>query len=1081
MTNDNLGNQHFAQDQCEQNNVSGGQQTIDRRNVQVSINFIMLADGRSGHYKQDFPVVGDRLDSSATFKWLEIQLRRYRFKHQERHDEALSQIVSGTGQWILNTNEVKMWHDGSHKNRHLLMSGFSPELESRSESSPFGDNSIPPRDYISLFIEQCAMFKTVYVVIDALDVYLRHRCDKTQQTIYECFPKLSENVRVLFSSRDGALANRLGVHSRFHIEPREADIEVYVKNRVQGISHLENLHENEKKAFTDEIINQTRKSQMFLLAKLHLNRLEMDTALRTPKEMLNRLAINKNDLTQAFKPSFDRIMGSKPSDRSLARHILAWVIYSKQNLTRNLLLEALKISQSRNTDHEDWHLDTDSLLHVCCGLVILDPEKETFRLIHDSIGQCKSMAQLRLIQLEAEIARVCLESLLSGNIDNCSGLLLSYSASFWALHLRSVGDGIDKNLYSLTKRFLLSTSKITRALGRVPMVNPEFDIENITGLHAASFFDISDWIVHLGKDDIYVDKISADGKTALHWAVAYGRRDAVIELLALNADPNIRDSSNETPLHKLPRGSTEICLDIARDLIRRGADVTEQSKGQSPLSLAIKYGPTPLARLFIESQKDVNKEISSGWTSLRELFHHGCHIGTWLRGQGGGSGQSRRRDEVKKHLLDLLDLLLKRGARLNQKQPGEWLPLPAAVRLGSASIVEKLLNHQPDPADSNLRDPQSGETPLRIALVYKRWKIARLLLQHGSNTNEENEDGWKPLIHLCEKNDQELVQAVIEKGARLDDINSKGLSALSYAVKNNNKDITWLLTTKGADVNIPGPKSKQNIERALQHDDYSIAWLLCEHGAAIEGRDEKGMTLLHRASRKGNLRQVQFLMDRGLTLSTGDEDGRTPLHHAVDGGSEKVVHLLASRNTGPRILDKPDHNGTTALMLATLRMNFPMVRTLLRHGASCEVKDHKGMAPIHSAAQLGWLEGLKTFIQQVKEVNMTDNMGNTAVHHAVYGGKVDAIRHLADKKASLEVLNTSGCSPLMAAVLQDSPDIVWALLQVGANVHRIGKNGCSAIDFASYRGTSRSMNIFQEVLDLRWSPNDSNGSWKARG
>ncbi|KAI6762424.1 hypothetical protein HG530_008404 [Fusarium avenaceum] len=624
--------------------------------------------------------------------------------------------------------------------------------------------------------------------------------------------------------------------------------------------------------------------------------------------------------------------------------------------------------------------------------------------------------------------------------------------------------------------FLLNTAKVTRALGLVPITDPGCEIENITGLHAAAFFDLSDWIRHLGKYDIYIDEVSADGKTALHWAVAYGRRDSVVELLALGAKPNIQDASNETPLHKLPRGSTDKCLDIARVLINHEADVTLQSKGQSPLSLAIQYGPTSLARLFIESQKDVNTEISSGWTSFRELFYHGYHIGTWLRDQGEGSGQSRRGHEVKKHIHGLLDLLLERGVRLNEPTTDGWLPLPAAVRSGSASIVEKLLNHQPNPADSNLRDGQSGQTPLRSAITYNRQKEARLLLQHGSDVNEINEDGWKPLIHLCEWEDHELARTVIEKGARLDEIDSKGLSALSYAVKNNNKDITWLLTTKGANVNIPGLKSMQNIEQALEHNDYSIAWLLCEHGAAVEGRDEKGMALLHRASRKGNLRQVQFLMDRGLTLSTGDEDGQTPLHHAVEGGSEKIVQLLASRNTGTKILDKPDHNGTTALMLATLKMNFPMVRALLRHGASCEVKDHKGMAPIHFAAQLGWIEGLRILTQQVEDINMSDNMGNTAVHRAVYGDRIDVIRYLANEKASLEILNNSGCSPLMAAVLQDNSDVVWALLQAGANVYRKGKNGCSAIDFASYRGTSKSMKIFQTVLKLPWSQNGNDGS-----
>ncbi|KAJ4135234.1 hypothetical protein NW768_004855 [Fusarium equiseti] len=801
----------------------------------------------------------------------------------------------------------------------------------------------------------------------------------------------------------------------------------------------------------------------------------MDTSLRTLDDMLNGgLVTDNNDMAQALKPSFDGIMDSKPPDQSLARHILTWVVYSKQDLTRNLLLEALDISRGHNNDHGEWHLDTDSLLYVCCGLVVLDPEKETFRLIHDSIGECESMAKLGLSQLEAEIARVCLKSLLSETSDNYSGSLLSYSASFWALHLRSVGGGIGRHLHDLTKEFLLSPPKITRALSLVPMINPECEIENINGLHAAAFFDLPDWIRHLEKS-IYIDQVSADGKTALHWAVAYGRRDPVIQLLALRAEPNKQDYSKEAPLHKIARASTEICLDIARDLIERGADVTKRSKGQSPLSLAIQYGPTSLARLYIESQRDVNKEISSGWTSLRELFYHGYEIGKWLEVQGEGSRHSRRGGEVKKHIHSLLDLLLERGAKLNEETSDKWLPLPAAVRLGSASIVEKLLRHQPNSADSNLRDPSDGETPLRIALTYIRRKEARLLLQHGSDVNEDNKDGWKPLIHLCQVNDQELVQAVIEKGARLDDVDGKGLSALSYAIKNNNKDISWLLMTKGADVNIPGPKSRHNIERALEHDDYSVAWLLCEHGAAIERQDEKGMTLLHRASRNRNLRQVQFLMERGLTLSTVDKDGQTPLHHAVKGGSEKVVHLLASRNTGSKILDKPDNNGSTALMLATLSMNLSMVPTLLRHGASCEVKDHNGMAPIHSAAHLGWLEGLRVFIQQVKDVNMTDNTGNTAVHHAVYGGKVNTIRYLASEKASLEVLNNDGCSPLMAAVLQDSPDIVWALLKAGANIHRIGKNGCSAIDFASYRGSSRSMKIFQTVLQPLWSQNDSNG------
>ncbi|VZI15851.1 unnamed protein product [Fusarium fujikuroi] len=935
---------------------------------------------------------------------------------------------------------------------------IAPELHSRFCQSWLGD-FIYPTAYASLFYQQASMFKTVYVVIDAL-----HLCDEycdggTTQTILETFSELPENVRLLFTCNNSPQAKGFGAQQKIQVKPNPADVEAYVRRRVSLSTKLQHL---EIESLLNTIIDHTQESEMFIVAKMHLDRLEACRSLASSRNMPN-LSLN---LSEIFENSCQQIKRSAPADISLAKHVFTWVVYARDDITMDHVLQSFAISTRMDRQDRKLYLNLEYLLRVCDNLVTMDDEKNTLRLVHESVRECILRNGLLAEQPDSVIARTCLECLMSEDTDDVSNCLLFYSATFWASHLQSVIIQDCKELEDLAMTFLCSAAQLEKMSNTIRENDHGRTVDGMTGLHAAAYFDLPQLVHGLVNNGIPVNSSDSGDETALHWAVSYGKLNVVKQLLKKShADPNVGDKRKETPLHKLNMGPLGTQFEIAKALINGGAEVTiKNNQNFSPVSTAIQFGPTSIASLFISSQKDVNTEFEQGWTFLRAVFYYGHGVAESVDQDKKSPGSMARHRAVKRHLDCLVDLLLDKGVKLDQPTTNGWLPVIHASRNGSVLMLRKLLEYQPNSDLVNKTKTAKGKSPLRCALKYERWSTAQILVHHGANVNEVNNDGWSPLIHVTKRNQYEMVQFLIQKGALVNSTDNHGLSALSHAVNNGNKDITWLLIMNGALVNIPARNSLSNIEKALQDQDLSIAWLLCVHHADLEQTDDQGMTLLHRASREGNLRNVTFLLDRGMTIGTADHEGLTPLHHAVLRQSREVVELIASRNTGSRFLDRPDKNGCTALILATRKVNIALVQILLRHGSSCEIKDRKGMTAIHHAASLGFREALQILLPKVKDINLADKMGNTAIHHGVLGGKANIVRFLAERKADLEVLNVEGCSALILAVLKDNPETVRELVRVGANIYTEGRNGCSAMDFAEHQGNYKSRRVLIEAI-----------------
>jgi len=80
-----------------------------------------------------------------------------------------------------------------------------------------------------------------------------------------------------------------------------------------------------------------------------------------------------------------------------------------------------------------------------------------------------------------------------------------------------------------------------------------------------------------------------------------------------------------------------------------------------------------------------------------------------------------------------------------------------------------------------------------------------------------------------------------------------------------------------------------------------------------------------------NIEAVKWLLDNGVSPSSKDEDGDTMLQLALwNGNSEGIAELLIERGA-----DVDDHNtdGHTALDIAIMELNLPIIELLLKSGA----------------------------------------------------------------------------------------------------------------------------------------------------
>ncbi len=246
--------------------------------------------------------------------------------------------------------------------------------------------------------------------------------------------------------------------------------------------------------------------------------------------------------------------------------------------------------------------------------------------------------------------------------------------------------------------------------------------------------------------------------------------------------------------------------------------------------------------------------------------------------------------------------------------------------------VQSLLSQR---TDVNAK-ADDGSTALLWAAHWNDVAVAESLVRAGADPNAANEFGMTPLSRACTNGSARLVEVLLDAGARPDTAIATGETPLMTCASSGAGAAVRMLLARGATVNAAEPSQRQTAlmwAAAERHAD--VVGLLVEAGADPRARTKKGFSALHFAAREGDIESVRRLLAAGVDVNIRS------LPEPPEKGSPERGRGAAYQSTLSE--------GSTPLLVATVRGQVPVAMYLLDHGADPNAGD-AGFTALHWAA-----------------------------------------------------------------------------------------------------------------------------------
>ncbi|KAK4474487.1 hypothetical protein MN116_001637 [Schistosoma mekongi] len=310
--------------------------------------------------------------------------------------------------------------------------------------------------------------------------------------------------------------------------------------------------------------------------------------------------------------------------------------------------------------------------------------------------------------------------------------------------------------------------------------------------------------------------------------------------------------------------------------------------------------------------------------------------------------------------VDLVRLLLERGADKEHRDKKSHTPLHTAVCANQRPVVALLLDYG---ADVEAQVDRTKDTALSIACSHGKLEIVEELLNRGANKEHRNISDYTPLSLAASGGYVEVIQLLLRHGA---EINSRtgsklGISPLMLASMNGHTAAVRLLLEHGSDIN-----------------------------AHIETNRNTALTL---ACFQGRYEVVQLLVERKANIEHRAKTGLTPLMEAASGDYVEVGRILLDHGADVNASPVPSSRDT-ALTIAADKGNVKFVNLLLEKGAVVEARNKKGATPLWLASNGGHLEVVQSLIQYSADVNSQDNRKVSCLMAAFRKGHINVVRLL---------------------------------------------------------------------------------------
>jgi ankyrin repeat protein len=252
----------------------------------------------------------------------------------------------------------------------------------------------------------------------------------------------------------------------------------------------------------------------------------------------------------------------------------------------------------------------------------------------------------------------------------------------------------------------------------------------------------------------------SDGTPALMSAALHGGADCVKLLLDRGANPNAGNAAGATALMWAIPDIAKVKL-----LLQRGADVNAQSANlqRTPLLVAASYpGSVELLKLLLGRGANLHAKDRGGMHALgRAVVSADVSVVRFLVESGidpNEDGYGQQARLYARHYLPSIEYLQSKGLKIYADV------LPAAAHWHSSQLLEKWIAMG---ANVNARSAPYQRTALMTAAASEQSTAAtlKLLLEKGADPNAEDSEGERPLDWAMYRADQGRIDVLRQFGA----------------------------------------------------------------------------------------------------------------------------------------------------------------------------------------------------------------------------------------------------------------------------------------------------------------------------
>ena len=801
-----------------------------------------------------------------------------------------------------------------------------------------------------------ATASTCYLIIDALDETegIKQRGDLL--ALVDVMRSASEQLK-LFATARPHLAN---IESRFanpivvQVTAQEADLRIYLSGMIDAHPDADHVMDP---ALKQEVLDRLCENAngMFLLPSLHIRDILDQPTRGDIRRSLQNLS---TDLTTVFSSTVDRIKSLPNRRLNVAMRSLMWISHTRRPLKSVELQHALALRPGDKSLNSDDILAVRTIIDSCFGLLEVERDSNTIRLVHFSLEEYLQSQDHDLFEnANLTILRTCLQYMSMNSVKplpfknrtdfakEVKGLpFLEYACLEWGFHAKLVPVSQYEDLV-------------------LPLLENGPSLLTIARVRDARSPDFRRW-----RERMWAWALSSNGGAGISLAASYGLTDLLRLLLSQHTEPNLlaRNMYGSTPLHECAVYGHEQAAEL---LISHGADLLDHNKGQAtPFFLAISYGRLSMARLLLKySRAQLDSHCKSGMTPLMKAVDVGSEL--------------------------LVEFLLQQGALVAAHDWKHRTALHHAAAQGNLSIARMLVL-----AGALVHVPASqGLTPLDLAATAGHRDVTEYLIDNGADISHKAEDRWNVLHRAARGGHVDNVVLLLEVGAETLEQDYRGNIPLHHAVRSGHLEtVSQLLEYEPAlrQEQLFARDIKENTPRevAFYCAQYHVHKYLRSVEWEVLGTAPGSSSKITTAIETGDLATINYILSsEPKLLEQPDEDGQPPLHVAIQESQFAIAHHLLACGAD---IESIGYHGWHPLHIASSLGNVEAVQLCLAHKASVTTRTSTQQTCLHKAASSHSLPVMRQLIASGAEVNARNDRGMTALHVAAHQNSLRIVRAL---------------------------------------------------------------------------------------